>query len=80
MKEAEDVAPSYIAWRGARERGHQGVEPWRGPGAKDESRGPAFPLWEAGAGFGGSAVEDLSFGIQTGSLRFGLSLRSEVGV
>ena len=55
------------------------LEPQKGLGAIVEFAGPASALWEAGGWVWGSADGDLSFRVQSGSLRFGLRLRPEVG-
>ena len=54
----------------------------RGGGAPKRSgtktEGPPSALWEAGGWVWGSAIGHLSLKVQSGSLRFGLSLRPEL--
>lgn len=54
----------------------------RGAGAPKRSgtktEGPPSALWEAGGWVWGSAIGHLSLKVQSGSLRFGLSLRPEL--
>lgn len=72
MEEAEDVATGHIAWM--RSKGS-----WSPIRSGTKTGGLPSALWEAGDRVWGSAIGHLSLKVQSGSLRFGLSLRPELG-